>query len=79
MRKVSVVGYTPQFLFISFVKLLRSVTGEGLAAAKAETDAMLEGQPITIQFETDEAADLFVAEAQRVGARTEIPNQALIR
>jgi hypothetical protein len=46
MTKVIITGWHRNFLAISFVKLVRKATGEGLASAKNKLDRILEGQAI---------------------------------
>lgn len=68
--KVQITGYiSNQFHPISFVKLLRGVTGEGLATAKEYLDRLTEGEILEIDLPTRESAEAFVRAASNIGAK----------
>jgi ribosomal protein L7/L12 len=74
MTKVIITGWHRNFLAISFVKLVRKATGEGLASAKNKLDRILEGQVIEIEI-VDDLAGTFLREIEQIGAIAHISQQ----
>jgi ribosomal protein L7/L12 len=69
MTIVRITGYRPNFLTISFVKLLRGATGEGLASAKDKVDGLLDSHSeIEVQFQSVEDSAQFLHAAEEIGA-----------
>ena len=69
MITVRITGWRRGFLTISFVKLLRSATGEGLASALEKANRLLENnEEIQVRFDQPDAANKFLRDAEEVGA-----------
>jgi hypothetical protein len=69
MTTVRISGWRRNFLTISFVKLLRSATGEGLASALEKVNQLLENnEEIQVQFDEADAATRFLHDAEEIGA-----------
>jgi len=72
MCVVTITGNTRDLNVIEFVKLLRSVTGEGLASAKSRIYALFEGTSFEISFSDPIKASSFAEAATMLGAIVQI-------
>ena len=70
MITVTVTGWRQGLLKISLTQLIREYSGRGLATAKHEVDALLEGTPFSIQFDDPTIAAEFARKAEELGAIT---------
>jgi len=69
VRIVRIIGWRRNFLTISFIKLLRSATGEGLAPALERVNRLLESkEEIQVPFDQADAATRFLHDAEEIGA-----------
>ncbi|MBZ5675830.1 MAG: hypothetical protein LAP61_16430 [Acidobacteriia bacterium] len=69
MTIVHISGCRRGFLLISFVKLLRSATGEGLASAFDKANRLVENrEEIRVEFGDAGAATKFLNDAEGIGA-----------
>jgi len=66
---VRVIGFTRKFMPISFVKLVRTTTGEGLASAKDRLDRLTMGETIELEFGDEESANHFVRAVEEIGGK----------
>ena len=69
---VRITGYSRKFMAISFVKLVRQATGEGLAPAKNRLDRLLTGETIELEFQDTEAAQAFVHSLAEIGGIADV-------
>ena len=67
MRKLAVTGWNTGFQKVEFTKLLREELGYSLSGAKDLTDAVLDGEPIHLNF-PDERFDEAVGTMSELGA-----------
>jgi hypothetical protein len=65
---VRITGGTRKFMPISFVKLVRQTTGEGLAPAKNRLDLLTAGETIEVEFQDKGAAEAFAHALTGIGA-----------
>jgi hypothetical protein len=69
MTTVHITGWRGNFLTISFINLLRSATGEGLASALGRVNGLLERkEEIKVPFDQADAATRFLLDAEEIGA-----------
>lgn len=72
MVQIRFTGYVPGFHGIALIKLLRAITGSGLADSKDISDAILEGKQPIVTVETTSRAELLIAKARELGALAEL-------
>ena len=70
MAIVVVGGWEPGFEKVKFTRLLMDRLGMGLAGVKHATDALLAGESLFLEFETDLAAEHFATSARILGTLT---------
>jgi hypothetical protein len=76
VAKVLLRDWRPGLQKIPLTRLMQREAGLTLAPAHANTNRLLERQPVIVTLPTDEAAKRFVREASALGAVAEIvPDQ----
>ncbi len=68
MSRVLLTGWNTGFRKVAFTKLIQSQTNSSLKEAVGQTERMLDGGTVAIEFQTLDQARAFAAEAQALGA-----------
>jgi hypothetical protein len=71
MKKITLSGWNVGFDKIGLTKLLRTEFGYSLGHAKSVTDAVLEGQPVTLELGDDQIEGM-TSKLNRLGVNYEI-------
>jgi ribosomal protein L7/L12 len=71
---VQINSYDRRAMTISFVKLVRQITGEGLAPAKAKLDQIGAGKPVSLGFPDHDSANHFIRSLTEIGFRAVVIN-----
>ncbi len=72
MKVVVLDGWRPGLNKIALTKLIQQRAGLSLAAAKRQTDRLLEGEEAGILLPDSESAEDFVSELQQLGASAHV-------
>ena len=71
--KVQITGYVSnQFKSISFLHLLRQLTGDDLGSAKNRLDGLTDGEIIEIEVDTRDSAEKLVRRCSNIGVRAKV-------
>jgi hypothetical protein len=66
--KVILTAWKKGLLKISLAQLIKESSGCSLKPAKERVDMLLRGDKVTMEFESEDAARRFLAEAEKIGA-----------
>ena len=75
MPTVLITGWNEGFQKVEHTKLLKTFAGLSLSDAKHATDAVLEGNSISVFLPTDQAASAFVLQLQELGAIAKLDSE----
>jgi ribosomal protein L7/L12 len=72
MALVHITGWRTGFQKVSHTQALQELANMSLTEAKSNTDALLEGRPISINIGNISDAELLVAQLSELGAIAEV-------
>ncbi len=74
MAAVHITGWRPGFKKVSHAQTLQALGGMSPPEARAATDAVLDGKPVTVAVETFPDAAALAARLEELGAQAEARN-----